>query len=76
MESDHQDDACVDVTRDGLGTLAHDELVALCDALDHRVRSGTATLEDFGALARTRRELARRIEVDRWARLRGSVEPV
>lgn len=42
-----------------------DELVALGEALDRCVRSGTATLEDFGELARVREELARRAEDDR-----------
>ena len=49
------------------------ELAALGEALELRVRSGAATLEDFGALARTRLELARRAQEDRSARLRGGV---
>jgi len=56
--------------------MACDELVALGEALDRRVRGGTATLEDFGALARTQRELARRAVARRWARSRGAGEPV
>lgn len=42
--------------------MGHDELLAFSEALDLRVRSGTATLEDFGELARARQELARRGE--------------
>ena len=56
--------------------MGSDELLALGEALDRRVRGGTATLEDFGALARTQRELARRAEARRLARTQGSGEPV
>ena len=48
------------------------ELMALGEALEARVRTGVATLEDFGALARARLELARRAEEVRAARLEGS----
>lgn len=34
--------------------------MALADAIQARVMDGTATLEDFGALARAREALARR----------------
>jgi hypothetical protein len=70
-----QDDARAEVADDGLGALPLDALVALGDAFDLRVRYGTATLEDFGGLARTRRELARRAEAGRRARSRGAGEP-
>lgn len=59
-----------------LGAMGCDELLALGEALDRRVRGGTATLEDFGALARTQRELARRAEARRWSRSRGTGETV
>ena len=75
MTSDDQDGALAEQFRQPLGELTLDELVALGDALDLRVRRGTATLEDFGALARARRELARRVEVTERARTRGAIEP-
>ena len=76
MTSDEHDQAWAEESSHLLDALTRDELEALGDALDHRVRGGTATLEDFGALARVRRELARRAELGRWARSRGAVEPV
>lgn len=45
-----------------LEAMGRDELLAFSEALDQRVRGGTATLEDFGELARARLELARRGE--------------
>lgn len=61
---------------DALGALAPDELLALADALEGRVRGGTATLEDFGALARARRALAQRAEAGRRARSSGADDPL
>jgi hypothetical protein len=61
---------------DAFGALAPDELLAVADALEGRVRGGTATLEDYGALARARRALARRAEAGRWARSGGTRDPV
>ena len=76
MTSGDQHDAWAEGAGERLGALALDELVALGDALDLRVRGGTATLEEFGALARARRELARRVEASRMARSRSSEETV
>lgn len=39
-----------------------EELLARIEDLESRVKRGAATLEDFGELARSRQELARRAE--------------
>lgn len=72
--SDDRDDGRALVVGASLAGLATAELVAWGDALDRRVRDGTATLDDYGALARTRVELARRAALARSARLRGGTE--
>ena len=71
MRSDDHHSSRVHGPSHVLATMELDELVALGEALERRVTSGTATLEDFGALARTRQELARRAGDDRSARQRG-----
>ena len=43
-----------------LSALTRDDLLALVGTLEGRIRSGTASLEDFGVLARCRRELVGR----------------
>lgn len=45
-----------------LSALTREELSALVGALEGRIRAGTASLEDFGVLARSRRELAGRVD--------------
>ncbi len=74
--SDDHGDGRGEVARDGLEASALEDLVALGQVLELRVRRGTATLDDFGVLARTRRELARREEAAASARARGGSEPV
>lgn len=76
MTSDDGNDAPGRRGDPGLTALGGDELAALVASLDLRVRHGTATLEDFGTLARTRLELARRDESSRAARLRGASDGV
>ena len=51
-----------------------DDLVALTAALDLRLKSGAATLADYGALARVRHELARRGGDARMAQEKGPKE--
>lgn len=76
MTNDDQDSARANGTDHGLAAMGCDELVALGEDLERRVRVGTATLEDFGALARAQRELARRAAARRSNPSRGAVEPV
>ena len=74
MGSDDHDIAQVHEPDGGLAAVGIAELAALSEALELRVRSGSATLEDFGALARTLLELARREQEGRSARLRGEAQ--
>jgi hypothetical protein len=59
LTSADQDGKRSPVPNRGLATSEREALVALADAIQARVMDGTATLEDFGALARAREALAR-----------------